>query len=296
MANRLFAQKGHDFRKAFLTSVKDHFGAPLEPLNFIKAPDKARLTINDWVAKQTQKRISDLLPPSSVDGDTRLVVVNAFYFKASWADDFNEATTQPAPFHVAGGKTTVMVPTMTDQRHMRYYRGRGFQAVTLPYAGNQLHCLLIVPDSISGIAAIEAKLTPEILLACAQAESREVNLWLPKFKITPPTLALGAMLQKLGMKTAFDNPPGSADFSAMTEEGPEGSLGISEVFHKTFLELDEKGIEAAAATAVVMPPTVALAPEMPKPVKVKADRPFLFAIQHASSGACLFFGRVSDPR
>lgn len=296
VANRLFGQKGYDFRRPFLTSVKAHFGAPMQVMNFIKGPDKARLAINDWVADQTKDRIRDLIPPMAVERDTRLVLVNALYFKAPWAYDFEEQATSPRPFHMAGGKATAMVPTMIGERYLRHHRGRGFQAVTLPYAGSGLHFLLMVPDSISGIASLEAKLTPEMLLTCAKAKVRNVLLYLPKFKITPPTMELGEMLQKMGMNTAFNNPPGSADFDAMAVKGPDGGLYISEVFHQTFLALDEKGAEAAAATASTLPPIVGIPPESPKPVIVKADRPFLFAIQHAQSGACLFLGRVSDPR
>jgi len=296
IANRLFGQKTYEFRKPFLGEVKTYFGAPLQPMNFRKNPAGATREINGWVAKQTQDRIRDLIT-DPLSKDTRLVLVNALYFKAAWAYDFPESSTSPKPFHANGGKQTVNVPTMQSDLNMRYYHGRGFQAVTRLYVGNQLHFLLIVPDSISGISGVEAKLTPELLLACAKADYREVILDLPKFKITPPTIQLGDMLQNMGMTTAFDEPRGSADFDAMASKSPEDYLRISKVYHKTFLELDEKGTEAAAATAVVMmPPVVAMPEERPKPIVLKADRPFIFAIQHAESGACLFLGRVNDPR
>lgn len=295
VANRLFGQKGYEFRETFLSGVKSHFGAPMELMNFIKDHDGERQEINHWVEKQTQKRIRDLIPEGGLSADTRLVLVNALYFKAAWADDFNVQATAPQPFHVNGAKSTAEVPTMSQQEHLRYLNGRGFQAVTLPYAGNDLHFLLIVPDDINGVSAVEKKLTPETLLACAKAEYREVILHLPKFKITPPTVPLSEVLQKMGMTTAFDKPAGSADFDAMAPKKPDDYLCISEVFHKTFIELDEKGTEAAAATAVAMAYAGAAAPTQ-KPIELKADRPFLFAIQHAGSGACLFFGRVSDPR
>ena len=184
---------------------------------------------------------------------------------------------------------------MGKQQHMRYLNGRGFQAVALPYAGFDLHFLLIVPDSVSGVSEVEKALTSETLLECATADYHEVILRLPKFKITPPTVPLSDVLQKMGMTTAFDKPERSADFDAMAPKKPDDYLHISEVFHKTFLELDEKGTEAAAATAVTMAYAGAAAPRQ-KPIDLKADRPFLFAIQHAESGACLFLGRVSDPR
>jgi serpin B len=296
VANRLFGQKGYEFRETFLSGVKSHFGAPMELMNFIKDHDGERQEINRWVEKQTQKRIRDLIPEKGLSADTRLVLVNALYFKSAWADDFNVQATAPQPFHVNGAKSTAQVPTMLKQEHMRYLKRRGFQAVTLPYAGNDLHFLLIVPDSVSGVSEVEKKLTAETLLACAKADTREVILHLPKFKITPPTVPLSEVLQKMGMTTAFDKPAGSADFDAMAPKKPDDYLCISEVFHKTFLELDEKGTEAAAATAVVMMPGATAIVEKPKPVELKADRTFLFAIQHAPSGMCLFLGRVSDPR
>ncbi len=296
VANRLFGQKRYEFRKPFLTGLEDHFGAPMQLMNFMKDHTGATREINGWVEKQTQKRIRDLIPEKALSADTRLVLVNALYFKAAWSDDFSEQATALEPFHANGAKSTVQVPTMGKQEHLRYLNGRGFQAVTLPYAGNDLHFLLIVPDDINGVLAVEKKLTPELLLACAKAEYREVILHLPKFKITPPTVPLGEVLQKMGMTTAFDKPQGSADFDAMAPRKPEDYLCISEVYHKTFIELDEKGTEAAAATAVAMMSVAAASMERAKPIEIKADRPFLFAIQHATSGACLFFGRVSDPR
>lgn len=267
----------------------------MELMNFMKDHDGSRREINGWVEKQTQKRIRDLIPQRGLSADTRLVLVNALYFKAAWQSDFKVQATAPMPFHANGAKSTVQVPTMGKQQHMQYLKGSGFQAVTLPYAGNDLHFLLIVPDDINGVSDVEKKLTPETLLACAKAEYREVSLHLPKFKITPPTVPLGEVLQKMGMTTAFDKPAGSADFDAMAPKKPDDYLCISEVFHKTFIELDEKGTEAAAATAVAMMRAGSAAPTQ-KPIELKADRPFLFAIQHAASGACLFFGRVSDPR
>ena len=296
VANRLFGQKGYEFRETFLSGVKSHFGAPMELMDFIKNHDGERQDINRWVEKQTQKRIRDLIPEGGLSADTRLVLVNALYFKAAWSDDFNVQATAPKPFHVNGAKSTAEVPTMSQQKHMRYLNGRGFQAVTLPYAGNDLHFLLIVPDSVSGVSDVEKNLTAETLLECAKAEYREVILHLPKFKITPPTVPLSEVLQKMGMMTAFNKPRGSADFDAMAPRKSDDYLCISEVFHKTFLELDEKGTEAAAATAVVMMPGSVAIVEKPKPIELKADRPFLFAIQHAASGACLFLGSVSDPR
>lgn len=296
VANRLFGQKSYEFRQPFLTELTTFFGAPLQPMNFRKDPAGAAREINRWVTKQTQNRIHELIPSGTLTHHTSLVLANALYFKASWADEFSERATSPEPFHVNGGRQTSDVPTMTNTDDMRYYNGRGFQAVALPYAGRRLHFLLIVPDSVGDLPRIEARLTPQLLLACAKAHPRHVTLHLPKFKIAPPTTELSDMLKKLGMTTAFDEPHGSADFDAMAPKRPENYLYISNILHKTFLALDEQGTEAAAATAVIMGKT-AIAPFAgPKPITLKADRPFLFAIQHAESGACLFLGRVNDPR
>jgi serpin B len=294
-ANRLFGQESFEFRPPFLSKVKSYFGAPLQIMNFREDAKGATREINSWVVRQTKDRIRDVIPKNTLTRDTTLVLVNALYFKASWADEFYEGSTHPMPFHVNGDKGTVMAPTMTQQTSMCYYNGRGFQAVALPYAGRQLHLLLIVPDSVDGIAKIESRLTPELLLACAKAKHQHVRLYLPKFKIAPPSLQLGEMLQKLGMTTAFDNPLGSADFDAMAPKSPKKYLALSKVFHKTFLALDEKGTEAAAATVAEMFLT-GFGGYRKKPIEIKADRPFLFAIQHAESGACLFLGRVGDPR
>ena len=220
VANRLFGQESYAFRPPFLAEVKQYCGATLQPMNFSKDPAGATHEINDWVAKQTANKIRDLIA-DTLSKETRLVLANALYFKAAWASEFAKQATSPQPFHVSGGKPTVDVPTMQTTKSMRYFNGGGFQAVTLPYVGEQLHFLLIVPDSVDGLPAVEAKLTPDLLLSCSKAESREVILHLPKFKITPPTVQLGDMLQKLGMTTAFDSPRGSADFDAMAPKRPE---------------------------------------------------------------------------
>jgi serine protease inhibitor len=150
---------------------------------------------------------------------------------------------------------------------------------------------------VKGLAALEKQLTAEALADCAKMPAQEVILHLPKFKLTSDSISLGDELQALGLKTAFDVPQGSANFERMAPRLPDDYLYISRVFHKTFIELDEKGTEAAAATAVVMMRAGSAAPrEKPKPIEVKVDRPFLFAIQHRSSGACLFLGRVTNPR
>jgi len=296
IANRLFAQKGYDFRESFLALVKQHFGAAFEPLDFVHDSSGATQHINKWVADQTRDRIRDLIPSGALDETTRLVLANAIYVKAPWANPFFEGATQPEPFHVRG-KTPVDVPTMRkEDKHFGYAKREGFTAVSVPYIGDELQFLVLVPDEVNSLSAVEAKLSAEMLAQCAKLEERDVELHLPKFKFEPPTMALAEKLEALGMKTAFDQPQGSANFDRMAPRKPNDYLYISQVFHKTFIAVDEKGTEAAAATAVAMMAATALRSPPPPPIQVKIDRPFVYAIQHVPSGVCLFLGRVTDPR
>ena len=295
VANRLFGQKGYEFRKPFLGLVEGKYQAPLELMDFAKSPDDERKAINRWVEEKTRERIRDLIPPMGITEDTRLVLVNAIYMMAPWQSPFEVGATRPEPFHANGGQAKD-VPTMLKEMDMGYARQDDFTMVSLPYAGGELQFVVILPDKIDGLAGLEAKMEPAMLASAARLPKALVRLHLPKMKMEPPVMGLGDALQRLGMKSAFDKPQGSADFDRMAPRKPDDYLFISEVFHKTFLSLDEKGTEAAAATAVVMMRATAAMPEEPaKPIEVKVDRPFLFMIQHADSGACLFLGRMTEP-
>lgn len=295
IANRLFAQTGYDFRDSFRALVKKYYGAPFEPLDFRKDASGATEHINQWIAEQTRDRIRDLIPAGALDETTRLVLANAIYLKAPWAHEFSEGGTTPQPFHVRGG-ASVDVPTMQkEDRQFGYAKREGFTAVSLPYIGNELQFLVLVPDEVNGLRALESKLSAQMLAQCAKIEPHDVDLSLPKFKFEPPTIALSDKLQALGLHSAFDQPSGSANFDRMAPRNPKDYLYISQVFHKTFIAVDEKGTEAAAATAVAMMAGSAMI-ERPEPIEVKVDRPFIYAIQHVPSGAVLFLGRVTDPR
>jgi serpin B len=296
IANRLFAQKGYEFREPFLALVKQNFGAGFELLDFVHDSSRATQHINKWVADQTRDRIRDLIPSGALDETTRLVLANALYLKASWVDPFSEKATRPEAFHVHGS-ASVDVPMMQKRdKHFGYAKRERYTAVSLPYTGDDLQFLVLLPDDVNGLRALESKLTSETLAECAKLQTRDVDLHLPKFKIEPPTIALAEKFEALGMKTAFDQPRGSANFDRMAPRKPNDYLYISQVFHKTFIAVDEKGTEAAAATAVAMMAATALRSPPPPPIEVKVDRPFLYAIQHVPSGVCLFLGRVTDPR
>ena len=295
VANRLFGQQDYQFRAPFLALTKDTYAAPLELMDFKKDAAGATKDINDWVEQATKQRIRNLIPANALNKMTRLVLVNAIYMKAPWQEPFQANATKPLPFHAKGG-ATVDVPTMTQKRSFGYAKSDGYTAVTLPYSGGELQLLILLPDDVNGLAALEAKLSASQLAQCASLPGRDVVLYLPKFKLEPPMLPLGDQLQTLGMKTAFDNPKGSANFDRMAPRLPDDYLYISQVFHKAFMDLDEKGTEAAAATAVVMMRAMAAAGPRAEPIEVKVDHPFLFAIQHRASGACVFLGHVADPR
>jgi serpin B len=298
IANRLFAQKGYHFREAYLSLVKQNFGGAFEPLDFVADPAAATRRINKWVSDQTRDKIRDLIPADALNKVTRLVLANALYLKAPWADAFSDKTTQPEPFFVRGGGS-VDVPMMRKRsEHFGYARRQGFTVVSLPYVGDDLQFVVLLPDDVNpeSLPWLESKLTADVLAECAKLEQRDIDLHLPKFKLQPPTIVLAETFQALGMKTAFDIPQGSANFDKIAPRKPNDYLYISNIFHKTFIAVDEKGTEAAAATAVVMMMATGLARPKPPPIEVKVDRPFVYAIQHVPSGVCLFLGRVTDPR
>jgi serine protease inhibitor len=293
IANRLFAQKGYPFRQAYLSLVKQNFGGAFEPIDFIADPVAATQHINKWVAEQTRDRIRDLIPGGALDKTTRLVLANALYLKAPWAKAFSENATKPEPFFVHGGGPSDVPMMQETSDHFGYARREGFTVVSLPYAGDELQFVVLLPDEVNGLQALESKLTGELLAQCAKLERRDVDLHLPKFKLQPPTIALAENFEVLGMKTAFDKPRGSANFDKIAPRKPNDYLYISQIFHKTFIAVDEKGTEAAAATAVAM---MTLSLGSATPIEVKVDRPFVYAIQHVPSGVCLFLGHVTDPR
>lgn len=292
VANRLFVQNGFALRPDFVAQVQKFFEASPELLDFKTNAAGATGQINNWVAKQTRERIRDLIP-HPLAASTRLVLANALYFKAPWAEPFSRGATTSEPFHLANG-ATANVPMMRATMRFGYAKHDGFSAIAIPYSGHALQFLILLPDAADGLPQLATKLSADLLRSCAQLNESELSLHLPKFKFAPPTLNLTQPLEALGMKSAFDIPPGSADFSRMTQGQPNEKLAVSDVFHKTFIAVDENGTEAAAATVVGMRATAMRRPE--PPVEVKIDRPFFYAVQDVASGVCLFVGRAADPR
>lgn len=295
VANRLFGDQRYAFQPDFLAKTERIFRAPLEPVDFRGQPEPSRLRINRWVEEQTAERIRELIPLEGVDANTRLALVNAIYLLADWESPFEANNTAPRPFWV-DGVTEARVPTMQQEAMFRYAQQDGASILEMPYAGEELSMVLVLPDARDGLPALEQRLDLRALGRWSEAGRVErVRVLLPRFRLDPPTpLALKDQLSALGMPLAFE--PSRADFGGISESAdPADGLFISQVFHKGFVLVDEKGTEAAAATAVVMAPRGA-APR-PRPVpEFKADHPFLFFLRDRVSGAVLFAGRVVDPR
>ena len=281
IVNAPFAQQGMPLEKAYLEALASRYGAGLRLVDYVTATEAARQQINGWVDGETEHRIPELLAPGVLTPDSRLTLVNAVYLKAPWQTAFPAEATKPGAFTRANG-STVEVPMMATSALMRHAAGTGWRAVEIPYIGGSLAMTVIVPDDL---ATFEQALTAEQLtsITAALAET-QVALTFPKFSIETKA-ELADVLAALGMPSAFDD---QADFSGITTAE---KLKISNVIHQANIDVDEKGTEAAAATAVVMRMLSAPA----EPVTVRVDRPFLFALRDVPTGAILFLGRVADP-
>lgn len=292
-ANRLFADKSLPIERAYLDRMAA-FGAPAEPVDFRRAPEAARGRVNAWVEKETAERIKDLLPPGSVNRETRLALVNAIYLLAEWAQPFMAEATQPRPFY-AGGTTARPVPTMRQLATFGYAEAPGLQVLEMPYKGGELAMTILLPAERTGLAALEGRIDAARMSGLvASLRKTRVSVLLPKFMVDPAQpLALAEELTRLGMPLAFD--PARADFTGISApRNPADRLYISQVFHKAFVRVDEKGTEAAAATAVLMARAGSAMP-VEQPKEFVADHPFLFVIRDVRSGRILFLGRVVDP-
>ncbi|MFN2229513.1 MAG: serpin family protein [Anaerolineae bacterium] len=283
VANAIWGQQDYSFLDAYLDVLALNYGAGLRLVDFVKAPEEARVTINDWVSEQTEGRIEDLIPAGAIDALTRLVLTNAIYFNAAWAKPFDEKQTEDGSFRLLDG-SQVTVPMMKQVESLGYAMGKGYQAVELPYDGNELSMVILVPDE-GQFGAFEDALDADRLEGIVQdLRYVQVALSMPQFKIES-SMSLADALAAMGMPAAFSD---DADFSGMTGNH---DLAISDVVHKAFVSVDESGTEAAAATAVIMKLTAMPA----EPLTVTIDRPFIFAIRDIQTGSLLFVGRVVDP-
>jgi serpin B len=288
VADALWGQQGFSFLAPYLNLVQANYGGGLHQVDFQYATEAARQTINNWVAQQTNNKIQNLIPQGALDSLTRLVLTNAIYFKGQWATPFNSSLTQNANFTLASGGQ-VQVPTMHNTASFRYMQSDGYQVLELPYAGGRLAMDVLLPTA-GGSAGLDVSQLPANLSSWLQGLApQRVAVSLPKFQITTPAIDLTQSLESLGMTDAFS--PTAANFSGMANLQ---QLYISSVFHKAFVDVNEAGTEAAAATAVIVEPICIVMPFTP-PVVFNADHSFLFLIRDTQSGSVLFMGQVADP-
>ncbi|WP_437593141.1 serpin family protein [Sorangium sp. So ce1000] len=290
IANRLWGQAGLPIEPAFQSTTQQHYGAGIELVDFKGASEPARGRINQWVDEQTSGKIKDLLPAGSITPLTRLVLTNAVYFKGKWATPFDKKATKNEPFKVKPG-TAPAVPMMRKTLQAGFGQAADASVLELPYEAQsperRLAMVVLLPAQVDGLAKVEQHLAAGQLKTYVEAlEPARVDVALPRFKITAE-LELSKTLSALGMPLAFDRM--KADFSGITRAEP---LFISQVRHKAFVEVNEEGTEAAAATGVVIATRSAPAP----PQVFRADHPFVFLIRDVATGAVLFMGRVTDPR
>jgi len=302
IANALWGQKGYGFLKEFLELVRTEYSSRFGEVDFAGAAEAARETINAWVEKETRDKIKELVKPGVLNELTRLVLTNAIYFKGNWARQFEKKDTKEAPFTllnapqgVPNGSKKIDVPMMNKTAEFNYMETEDFQCLELPYVDNELSMIIILPKEIEGLARFEKTLKIEDLSRwLTRLGRREVIVSVPKFEITSQ-FGLADVLKSMGMKDAFEPPfllsqeSRGADFSGINGKR---DLFISAVIHKAYVNVNEEGTEAAAATGVV----VGLTSVGPRErVIFRADHPYLFLIRDNRSGSILFIGRVMNP-
>lgn len=292
-ANALWAQEDYKFLEDYFNLVDKYYGGKTTNLDFINETEKSRLTINSWVEEQTNDKIKDLIPRGYLNSLIRLVLTNAVYFKGFWSKQFDKKDTKEEDFRI--------IPNNKIKAQMMYLSGKeamfnyadtdNLQILELPYEGEELSMLILLPKE-DDLKAIEESLNSEKLAEWKSIlRNEKVNVYLPKFKFETKYF-MAQDLKSMGMSTAFElgvDYGGEADFSGMTGNK---RLNIDEVIHQAFVEVNEEGTEAAAATAV----GIATASISPQPIKIfKADHPFIFIIQDRDTDNILFVGRVSNP-
>jgi len=287
MANRLWVQKGFELRAAFEKTLADNYRAPLAPVDFIGNSEAARSQINGWTEEHTKGKIKNLFPAGTLNIQTRLVLTSAIYFYGKWQDPFVPTRTQPARFTLSNG-TATEAKFMNQTSHFEYAETPSAQILEMRYAGTGMAFDVLLPKTVGELPEVEKSLTPENLAGwLGQLSTRNVQVSLPKFR-AEASVSLGKTLSMMGMPTAFT---GHADFSGMSSKD---RLGISEVVHKSFVDVSEEGTEAAAATGIAVLAAAMRAPD--KVVVFRADHPFIFLIRDTRTGVILFIGRLMDPR
>ena len=299
--NALWTDKLTVLEQAYVSLIRQTFNAGDNRVDFRNDPDSSRITINDWVEEKTEGLIKDLLAPPNIKKDTRNVLVNTIYMKADWARPFTKEASREDTFHLAKGED-IQTMMMNQTSMFKHTKGRGYSAVELPYRNNNLSMAVLLPTSKTGLPALEERVLSDpaaldaVFANLSEAGLMRVEIKLPKLKIKN-RFELKEQLKALGMQRSFTD---DAEFWGIADPAkqPDGAgIKISEIIHQTFLEVDEKGTEAAAATAIVgVRITSSQMPPPNPPIKFHADHPFVLAIRDNRTGTLLFLGRIVDPR
>lgn len=286
VANALWGQAGLRFRPGYVSIAEKHYDAGFREVDFARHTEEARLTINRWVEEKTENKIVDLIGPGVLDPLTRLVLTNAIYFKGQWDQPFNPEQTTEGPFYLSDGKQAA-VPFMRQIERFKYGETSNAQVLELPYSGNELAMTILLPKPDSSVSKLEAAMEEDGVESILEALwPTRVDVRIPRFKFDAE-LSLGGCLQQLGVTDAFND--SAADFSGMSDT----FLYITHVLHKAFIEVNEEGTEAAAATGIVVGVTSV---PVDSPKVFIANRPFMFLIRDLGTGSILFMGRMTDPR
>ncbi|GMW03442.1 MAG: serpin [Candidatus Hydrogenedentota bacterium] len=283
VANALWPSKQYTLLESYLTSMRNAYKTELSTLDYAGEAEASRETINTWVEEKTNDRILDLIPEGSLDAATQLVITNAIYFKGLWLTQFKEERTQDMPFHLLDGNS-IDVPMMQQRGEFQYTETDWYQAVELGYQGDKIAMVILLPKDAKDLARVMSELSPDFMHAALTGlAKRNIDLLLPRFTIKAKYF-MTELLSSMGMPTAFT---GSADFSGMSGVR---DLFISDVIHQAFIEVNEEGTEAAAATGVIMEKTAIMIPP-----RFQADHPFVFLIRDKESGCILFTGVLAKP-
>jgi serpin B len=291
VANSLWLQEDFEVLQSFLDLTNKYYGAGIKKVDFKNNSTGAVRQINTWVEDKTNDKIKNLLTSGDVNELTKLILCNAIYFKGNWDLQFNDFATKERKFYLLNGDEK-LVSTMKQEASFQYSEFENFSALDMPYAGKQVSLAIFLPKENDGLSKIEKEMTGKNvrnwLEELDSRRAKEAIVSLPKFKTTCRT-KLSQILKSMGMAAAF----GNADFSGISENSDQ--LGISEVIHQAFVELDEKGTEAAAATAVIMAKGCAMPMNPVKPFIFKVDHPFIFIIRDKVTNSILFIGKIVDP-
>lgn len=292
-ANALWIQKDFAVKKQYISNVENYYSGNVENLDFVEEPEESKNTINNWVEEQTNDKIKDLIPDGAINKKTRLIITNAIYFNGKWQNEFDKEATKKDDFYPSGDEE-LLVDMMYTKQYFSYGENSKAKIIELPYKGDNLCMYVVLPDK-NDINDFETDFSVgdyEKLKSDMDSEY-EVKTWIPKFKFETK-IELSSSLTEMGIVDAFDND--KANFSEISDEQISERLKISKVIHQAFVDVQEEGTEAAAATAVIMETCESV--EEPKPVPIRefrADHPFMFFIEDKNTGCILFMGKVGSP-